>query len=197
MEWTDFTVLACYHSRTITATPEIGCDTSMCTGRNRAESFVKTNSSYTSQDILHILWNPKLHYRVHNNPPLQHILSQINPVQALSHFLRPILILHFCLHLGLPSCLFSSHFPTKVINARLPSLIRSNCHVNQILLIGHSNIISWGVQIVQLLVVYSTAVSRKLARPKWIQVISHSNIILYLYLYYLFLFILYIFIFIL
>ena len=108
---------------------------------NRAESFVKTNSSYTSQDILHILWNPKLHYRVHNNPPLQHILSQINPVQALSHFLRPILILYFCLHLGLPSCLFSSHFPTKVINALLPSLIRSNFLVNHILLIGHSNII--------------------------------------------------------
>jgi hypothetical protein len=43
----------------------------------------ETNSSSASQEIRFILWDLNVHYYVHNNQPLDPILSQINQIISL------------------------------------------------------------------------------------------------------------------
>jgi hypothetical protein len=118
------------------------------------ECFFKSYTLSTSQEIPHILWKPKVHYRAHNSPPTLPILSHNYPVQISptpSCFLKPNFIFI------LPSTprsykwFFPSRFPHKhrVYTSSFP--IREKCPLISFLLMCHPNNIWWAVKIRMLL----------------------------------------------
>ena len=110
--------------------------------------------SSVSQWIPRILWNPKVHYRIHKWPPRSPILSQINP--ALFHHptsWTSSLILFSHLRLGLPSSLWSSVLSTKILYTLLVSPIHATFPAHIILLdLITPNNIWWAVQIIKFLI---------------------------------------------
>jgi hypothetical protein len=88
--------------------------------------FWEAANCAATQELPSILWNPKVHHRLHKSPPMVPILSQINPVHTTpSHpiSLRSILILATHLRLGLPSGLLPSGCPTDILYACFCTLI--------------------------------------------------------------------------
>jgi len=79
----------------------------------------EANNHSASQEIR------RLHYRIHNSPPLAPILSQMNPVHILPKTHSNI---------NLPLCLgiFRSAFPIKIRSALLISSMRVICSVHPI-----------------------------------------------------------------
>jgi hypothetical protein len=58
----------------------------MLTG-SKEQSPWEANSHSASQEIPCLLWNPKVHYHVHNSPPEVSVLTQMQPVHTFPpHF---------------------------------------------------------------------------------------------------------------
>jgi hypothetical protein len=66
------------------------------------------------------------------------------------------IVISYHLHLGLPSGLFPSCFPIKILYAFLASLMRAACPPSHSPWSHHPNNISWRVQIMKLLIVQSS-----------------------------------------
>jgi hypothetical protein len=82
----------------------------------------------SSQEILRILWNPKVSYRIRKSPPHVPNLSKIISAQYPSSYsLKIHLNISFHLSSDIASGLFSSGFPTKIL-----CIIIHNLSCNQI-----------------------------------------------------------------
>jgi hypothetical protein len=115
----------------------------------------EANRFTANQEIPCILWNPKVHYRIHKCPPPVPILSQLNPVHTpTSHFLE----IHFTIILpstsGSPQWYVSLRFPHQnpVHASPLPHtryMPRPSYYSS---LFYHPHNIGWGLQIIRFLV---------------------------------------------
>jgi hypothetical protein len=85
-----------------------------------------SNISSASQEVTRILCNPNVHYRVHKNPTLVPILSQINPIHTFpSYFLKNYFNIVLKPPRGFPQDLFPSSLNTKAMCVFLFSLMRA------------------------------------------------------------------------
>jgi len=50
--------------------------------------YCEANRFSASQEIPRILWKPKVHHRIHKCPPIDSILSQLDPIHATIYILR-------------------------------------------------------------------------------------------------------------
>jgi len=94
-----------------------------------AESFLRSS---VGLEIPRLLQNLKAHCRFHNSPPLDPVLSQLNPVHTRTPAFVKILILRSHPRLGLPSGRLHSLFLDKNIDFISYFTMHATCpgHVN-------------------------------------------------------------------
>jgi hypothetical protein len=81
----------------------------------------EANQFSASQEIPRILWNLKVHYRIHKCPLPVRFLSQLDPVHVPTcHFLKIHLNVTFSSTPGSSKWFLSFKFPTKPLYALLP-----------------------------------------------------------------------------
>jgi len=84
----------------------------------------EANSSWGSQELPQILWNPKAHYRVQKSQLLVPVLSQMNPVCTLwSYFFK------IWFNIGFLSVPKSSGLHTEMLYQFLISCIHATCPI--------------------------------------------------------------------
>jgi hypothetical protein len=72
----------------------------------------EANRFAASLEIPRVLWNPKVHHRIHKRPPAVSTLSQLNPVHTpTSYFLKIHVNIIFTSTSGSPQWSFSLRFP--------------------------------------------------------------------------------------
>jgi len=93
------------------------------------------NQFSASQEMPCILWNQKVHYRIHKCPPPVPILSPLDPVYiATSHFLNMHLYIILPSTPGSPNWTLTLGFPHQNPVYTIPHSIRATCSAHLIFL---------------------------------------------------------------
>lgn len=107
----------------------------------------KCGSSSPGQEIPQMLWNPKVHYRIHSSPILGPILSQINPGQAIlpTFFQMQLKVIFPCMSRSRKQSL-PSRFLTKTLDVFSYHHAHHMPRPSNPPLFDHPNRVWWGVR---------------------------------------------------